>query len=507
MKVKRALISVSDKTHLLSLAQTLVKHHIELIATGGTAQFLSQENIPVIEVSNLTGFPEILNGRVKTLHPQIHGAILSQRDNPHHQQEIQKHKIAPIDLIVVNLYPFEKIIQEHPENAKLSNEKIENIDIGGVTLLRSAAKNFQHVTALCDPQDYANFIAQLETHGGATLEFRKQMAQKVFQLTSHYDALIANYFSANVTSPPEQFHLCLTKTCHLRYGENPHQQAAFYGNLPFQQLHGKELSYNNLLDTHAALQLIHEFSEPTAAILKHTNPCGVGSAQNLPEAWDKAYATDPFSPFGGILIFNRTITRDLTEKICELFCEILLGPDFEPDALSHLKEKKNLRILQFSSLPPNLWDFKSTLGGLLIQQPDHQLFPVEKGKVVTRRQPTAQECAALQFGWRVVKHVKSNAIVYTTADRTLGIGAGQMSRIDASQIAIHKAQDAGLSLKQSIIASDAFFPFADGVIAAAKAGATAVIQPGGSLRDKEVIEACNHHNLAMILTGERHFRH
>ncbi|MBX7157957.1 MAG: bifunctional phosphoribosylaminoimidazolecarboxamide formyltransferase/IMP cyclohydrolase [Verrucomicrobiae bacterium] len=504
MKVKRALLSVSDKTDLLPLAQTLVQHNIELIATDGTAQYLKKENIPVIEITTLTGFPEMLDGRVKTLHPQIHAALLFQRDNPTHQQQTQQHNILPIDLIIVNLYPFEKIIHNTPENVK---QAIENIDIGGVALLRSAAKNFQHVTAICNPQDYLTLTAQLKTHGNTTLEYRKNLAQKVFQHTSAYDALIANYLTPNPASPPDQLHLALSQTCSLRYGENPHQKAAFYGKFPFQQLHGKELSYNNLLDTHAALQLIHEFTEPTAAILKHTNPCGVGSAHQLIDAWDKAYATDPFSPFGGILIFNRTITRDLAQKIHTIFCEILLAHHFEPEALDLLKEKKNLRILQFSSFPTIPWEIKSTLGGLLLQQPDNQLLPAEKGQVVTRRQPTEEEWQALHFGWRVVKHVKSNAIVYTNTDRTLGIGAGQMSRIDASQIAIQKAHDAGLSLKNSIIASDAFFPFADGVLAAAKAGATAVIQPGGSLRDKEVIEACNHHNLAMILTSERHFRH
>ncbi|MEZ5405541.1 MAG: bifunctional phosphoribosylaminoimidazolecarboxamide formyltransferase/IMP cyclohydrolase [Verrucomicrobiia bacterium] len=503
MKIKRALISASDKTHLLSLAQTLVKHHVELIATGGTAQFLRQRNIPVIEVSDLTGFPEMLDGRVKTLHPQIHAAILFQRDNPTHQQQTQQHNILPIDLIIVNLYPFEKIIHEAPENVK---QAIENIDIGGVALLRSAAKNFQHVTAICNPQDYPTLTAQLQTHGNTTLEYRKTLAQKIFQHTSAYDALIANYLTPNPTSPPEQLHLALPQTCSLRYGENPHQKAAFYGKFPFQQLHGKELSYNNLLDTHAALQLIHEFTEPTAAILKHTNPCGVGTAHQLIDAWDKAYATDPFSPFGGILIFNRTITPYIAQKISTIFCEILLAPHFEPEALNLLKEKKTCASSNFSPFPLSLGN-QTTLGGLLLQQPDNQLLPAEKGQVVTRRQPTEEEWQALHFGWRVVKHVKSNAIVYTSTDRTLGIGAGQMSRIDASQIAIQKAHDAGLSLKNSIIASDAFFPFADGVLAAAKAGATAVIQPGGSLRDKEVIEACNHHNLAMVLTSERHFRH
>ena len=503
MKVKRALLSVSDKTHLLSLAQALIQQNIELIATSGTAQFLRKAGIPTLETSELTHFPEILEGRVKTLHPQIHAALLFRRKNPQHETEIKQHGITSIDLVIVNLYPFEKIIRENPDQI---DQAIENIDIGGVALLRSSAKNFQNVTVISDPADYPELIQQLKNQ--ITLEFRKKMAVKAFRLTGHYDASIANYFNQTTTSFPETFQLNLSNQYPLRYGENPHQKAVFYGDFSpfFTQLQGKELSYNNFLDIQAALRLIQEFNPPTVAIFKHTNPCGVGSAKTPLAAWEKAYTTDPQSSFGGIIILNRPLDLKTAEHLSSLFCEIILAPDFEKEAMALLEKKKNLRLLKFNlSVPLPTEEFRSLFKGILCQEIDSSTS--FEANVVTQRQPTPEEWEALTFSWKIVKHVKSNAIVYSASDRTLGIGAGQMSRVDASKIAIIKAQEAGLSLQNSVIASDAFFPFPDGVSAAAEAGATAVIQPGGSVRDPEVIEICNHYNLAMVFTEKRHFRH
>ena len=504
MKVKHALLSVSDKTDLLPLAQALIQNNIELIATGGTAEFLKKEGIFSTEVSDLTGFPEILDGRVKTLHPQIHAALLFNREKPEHQRQIQKHHIEPIDLVIVNLYPFEKISRDPKNNF---THAIENIDIGGVSLLRSGAKNFQNVIVISDPADYPELLQQLQN--SPTLDFRKKMAIKAFRLTSHYDTTIANYFNPESNQfPPEIFQFNFLSKHPLRYGENPHQKAAFYGDFSsfFTQLQGKELSYNNLLDTQSAIRLIQDFPSPTTAILKHSNPCGVGSGKTLQQAWEKAYATDTQSPFGGIIIFNRSVDVKIAEQLNQIFCEVILAPQFENEARTLFERKKNLRLLQLTdSIVFPSWEFRSLLAGALCQESD---FPAKlETKVVTKRQPTPEEREALTFGWNVVKHVKSNAIVYAAADRTLGIGAGQMSRVDASKIAVLKAKESGLSLKNSIIASDAFFPFPDGVIAAAEAGATAVIQPGGSIRDTEIIETCNQHNLAMVFTEQRHFRH
>jgi phosphoribosylaminoimidazolecarboxamide formyltransferase/IMP cyclohydrolase len=506
MKIKRALLSVSDKTGLVEFARELASMGVEILSTGGTASLLKKEKIPSFEVSSFTGFPEILDGRVKTLHPKIHGGLLYLRGNKAHEKEAQENGILPIDLVVVNLYPFEQTVEE----------AIENIDIGGPSMLRSAAKNYRSVTVVVDPADYPDVLENIRANDGATtLKLRERLGIKVFVTTSNYDAAIATFFNREQETSCS-FSITLPIAARLRYGENPHQQAALYGDFDerFQKLHGKELSFNNILDISAATQLIDEFPEPAVAILKHTNPCGVGADPDLKAAWDKAFATDKQAPFGGIIICNRTLTEPLARAISEIFSEVIIAPDFDPDARVLLQKKKNLRLMRKLTPPArteeDMLDIRSVLGGLLVQDRDAgaagELENLEE-KVVTRRPPTVEEMKAMVFGWRVVRHVKSNAIVYASKDRTLGIGAGQMSRIDASRIAIWKAKDAGLSLTGSVVASDAFFPFPDGLIAAAEAGATCAIQPGGSVRDKEVIQAADDRGIAMVFTGVRHFRH
>jgi phosphoribosylaminoimidazolecarboxamide formyltransferase/IMP cyclohydrolase len=513
MKIKRALISVSDKTGLVEFARELAAMGVEIISTGGTASLLKKEGIPSIEVSAFTGSPEILDGRVKTLHPKVHGGLLYLRGNKAHEKEAQANGILPIDLVIVNLYPFEQTVAKPGVTL---DEAIENIDIGGPSMLRSAAKNYRSVTVVVDPADYADVLENIRANDGATtLKLRERLGIKVFVTTSNYDSAIANYFNCEQETSCS-FSITLPIAARLRYGENPHQHAALYGDFDerFQKLHGKELSFNNILDISAATALIEEFPEPTVAILKHTNPCGVGSDPDLKAAWDKAFATDKQAPFGGIIICNRTLTEPLARAISEIFSEVIIAPEFDPDARVLLQKKKNLRLMRKLATPigkeDDLPDVRSVLGGLLVQDRDTaaagELEKLEE-KVVTQRPPTADEMKAMLFGWRVVKHVKSNAIVYAARDRTLGIGAGQMSRIDASRIAIWKAKDAGLSLAGSAVASDAFFPFPDGLIAAAEAGATCAIQPGGSVRDKEVIQAANERGIAMVFTGVRHFRH
>jgi len=512
MKIRRALLSVSDKTGLVEFARELSAMGVEIISTGGTAALLKKEKVPSVEVSSFTGFPEILDGRVKTLHPKIHGGLLYLRGNKAHEAEAEQNGIRPIDLVVVNLYPFEQTVAKPGVTLE---EAIENIDIGGPSMLRSAAKNYRSVTVVVDPADYADVLENIRANDGATtLKLRERLGIKVFVTTSNYDSAIANYFNQEQETTCT-FSVTLPIAARLRYGENPHQQAALYGDFDehFQKLHGKELSFNNILDISAATELIEEFSEPTVAILKHTNPCGVASDPDLKAAWDKAFATDKQAPFGGIIICNRTLTEALAKAIGEIFSEVIIAPDFEPEARVLLQKKKNLRLMRKIEPPARtsepLPDIRSVLGGLLVQDPDAGMGELEnlEGKVVTKRPPTLDEMKAMIFGWRVVKHVKSNAIVYAAKNRTLGIGAGQMSRIDASRIAIWKAKDAGLSLAGSAVASDAFFPFSDGLIAAAEAGATCAIQPGGSVRDKEVIATADERGLAMVFTGVRHFRH
>ncbi|CAN5476280.1 bifunctional phosphoribosylaminoimidazolecarboxamide formyltransferase/IMP cyclohydrolase [soil metagenome] len=510
MKIRRALISVSDKSGLTDFARELEKQGVEIISTGGTASLLRQEGVKAIDISSFTGYPEVLDGRVKTLHPKVHGGLLYVRGNKEHEAAAREHGLQPIDLVVVNLYPFDATIAK--PGVKLA-EAIEQIDIGGPSMLRSAAKNYQSVTVVVDPADYQAVLDEMQSRNGeTTLKLRERLAIKVFLKTSDYDRAIATFLNEKQKTETS-FSLSLPLVSRLRYGENPHQKASIYGSFAdhFEKLHGKDLSFNNLLDITAAADLIDEFSEPTVAILKHTNPCGVGSARDLKEAWVKAFATDKQAPFGGIIICNRPLDLPVARAISEIFSEVIIAPDFTTDARALLQKKKNLRLMRalepvIAHEKPKL-DIRSVRGGVLVQQKDAAELDKLETKVVTKRPPTKQEMAAMLFGWRVVKHVKSNAIVYASTDRTLGIGAGQMSRVDASRIAVWKAAEAGLSLKGSAVASDAFFPFADGLIAAAEAGATAVIQPGGSVRDEEAINAADERKMTMVFTGVRHFRH
>ncbi len=513
---KLALLSVSDKTGLVDFASALVRDHgYQLLSTGGTAKLLAGKGLPVTEVSQHTGFPEMMEGRVKTLHPKIHGGLLCRRDKPDHLAAAAQHGISLIDLVVVNLYPFEETVAKpHVE----FEEAIENIDIGGPSMLRSAAKNHASVTVVCDPSDYGAVLAAMKDPTALT-GLRRQLALKVFQRTGSYDTAIAAYLARQAEAPdlaalsgfPEKLTLSYKKAQSLRYGENPHQQAALYGTFHehFEQLQGKELSYNNILDITSATYLIGEFERPTVAILKHTNPCGVASAETLEEAWEKAYATDRQAPFGGIIIVNQTMGGALARTIAEIFTEVIIAPRFSPEALTVLGAKKNLRLMiaKRGLGAESLQEMRSVIGGVLLQDRDHVLGNRADFKVVTRRQPTPEEWAAMIFGWKVCKHVKSNAIVYVRGEQTLGVGAGQMARVDSSQIAVWKAGGAKLDLKGSIVASEALFPFADGLIAAADAGATCAIQPGGSVRDAEVIAAADARGMAMVFTGIRHFKH
>ena len=507
MKITRALISVSDKTGIASFARALERQGIDIISTGGTAELLRKEGVPVREISSFTAFPEVLEGRVKTLHPRVHGGLLYKRGNPKQEAEARECGFEPIDLVVVNLYPFESTIVK--PDVTLA-EAIENIDIGGPSMIRSAAKNYESVTVVVDPADYDVVLENMRDNDGeTTLKLRERLAIKAFIKTSAYDRAIGTFLNKEQTTDAS-FSLTAPLFTRLRYGENPHQTAALYGDFDnfFKKLHGKELSFNNILDISAATNLIGEFEEPTVAILKHTNPCGVGSDADLRKAWDKAFATDKQAPFGGIIICNRPIDEPLAKAISEIFSEVIVAPNFEAEARSILQKKKNLRLIRLivpTAEARSTIDVRSVYGGVLVQDADSTKEISQN--VVTKRRPTTTELSAMLFGWRVVKHVKSNAIVYARADRTLGIGAGQMSRVDASRIAVWKAEAAGLSLKGSAVASDAFFPFPDGLIAAADAGATCAIQPGGSIRDEEVIAAANERKMAMIFTGIRHFRH
>ena len=507
MKIRRALISVSDKTGVAAFARALERQGVDIISTGGTAALLRKEKIPVREISSFTAFPEVLEGRVKTLHPRVHGGLLYKRGNAKHEAEARECGFEPIDLVVVNLYPFEATIAK--PGVKLA-EAIENIDIGGPSMIRSAAKNYESVTVVVDPADYDVVLENIrDNKGKTTMKLRERLAIKAFVRTADYDRAISSFLN-KAQATDASFSLSLPLAMRLRYGENPHQSAALYGDFDeyFEKLHGKELSFNNILDISAATNLIAEFEEPTVAILKHTNPCGVGSDSDLRKAWDKAFATDKQAPFGGIIVCNRPLSEPLAKVIGEIFSEVIIAPDFEGEARAILQKKKNLRLIRLKTPAEEArpaTDVRSVCGGVLVQDADTAGENTQN--VVTKRRPTKTELKAMLFGWRVVKHVKSNAIVYSKADRTLGVGAGQMSRIDASRIAIWKAKEAGLSLKGSAIASDAFFPFPDGLIAAAEAGATCAIQPGGSVRDEEVITAANERKMAMIFTGIRHFRH
>jgi phosphoribosylaminoimidazolecarboxamide formyltransferase / IMP cyclohydrolase len=507
MKISRALLSVSDKTGIVEFAEGLAAEGVEILSTGGTARALTDAGIAVTEVSSYTGSPEILDGRVKTLHPMVHGGLLYLRDEESHVRQAETHGIKPIDLVAVNLYPFESTIAR--EGVTL-DEAIENIDIGGPSMLRSAAKNHRSVTVAVDPGDYPAILEEMTTNSGSTsLSLRERLAIKAFTVTAAYDRAIAAYLNGEQETSAA-FRLEYPLEQRLRYGENPHQNAELYGDFGshFEKLQGKELSYNNILDIAAATSLIAEFALPTVAILKHTNPCGVGRDPDLKAAWDKAFATDKQAPFGGVIICNRPLTTALARAVCEIFSEVIIAPDYEPEARALLARKKNLRLMKLLKTPASQGrDVRSVLGALLVQDTDSAGAGELEHKVVSARPPTKDEIDAMEFGWKIVKHVKSNAIVYASKDRTLGIGAGQMSRVDASRIAVWKAGEAGLSLKGSAVCSDAFFPFADGLVAAAEAGATAAIQPGGSVRDAEVVAAADEHEIAMVFTGTRHFRH
>jgi len=508
---KRALISVSDKSGIVDFARELIELDFEIISTGGTHKKLEENGVPVIKVSDVTGFPEIMNGRVKTLHPFIHAGILAEKNNPEHVEALRKQNIQPIDLVVVNLYPFRKTIANQDVT---ESEAIEQIDIGGPTMVRSAAKNFGSIAVVVDQNDYEMILYELEENGEISLDIRRNLAKKAFQHTVEYDSYIANYFSEICGDElPAQFSLSLTLAQTLRYGENPHQLAGFYEEEPLiHQLHGKKLSFNNLQDIDAALKTIMEFEQkPTIGIFKHCNPCGIGTADTLKEAYEKAFATDTQSPFGGIVISNRILDIEAALEINKIFTEIIIAPDFPDDVLDKLKKKKNRRLITFK--PELLHEFstsyniRSCMNGVLLQQEDISCDKDENRRVVTQRKPSEQEWEKLHFAWKTVNHLKSNAIAICREDRTIGLGMGQTSRIDATELALSKAKKFGLSVKDCALGSDAFFPFRDTIDAVAREGITCIIQPGGSVRDEEVIYACNEHNITMIFTGIRHFRH
>jgi phosphoribosylaminoimidazolecarboxamide formyltransferase/IMP cyclohydrolase len=512
MTTKRALISVSDKNGILEFAQNLVKLGYEIISTGGTKKVLQENNVPVIGISEITGFPEILDGRVKTLHPKIHGGLLALRANEDHQKQTAEHEIAPIDLVAVNLYPFQQTIEK--PDVTLA-EAIENIDIGGPSMLRSAAKNYQSVTVAVDPADYGVIVEELSENGSVSFETNQRLAAKVFRHTAAYDALIAEYLT-NITGETntEKMTVTFEKVQDLRYGENPHQQAAFYKKPLTQkgsiatavQLHGKELSYNNINDANAALQIVKEFEGPAAVAVKHMNPCGVGVGETMAEAYAKAYEADPTSIFGGIVAANREIDAKTATQMHEIFLEIIIAPSFTEEALQILTAKKNLRLLtiDFDQQEKKEMQLTTIKGGLLVQEEDALGFEEAEITIPTKRQPTEQEWADLKLAWTVVKHVKSNAIVLAKDDMTVGVGAGQMNRVGAAQIAITQA---GEKAKGAALGSDAFFPMSDTVEAAAKAGITAIIQPGGSIRDEESIQKADEYGITMVFTGVRHFKH
>ena len=526
VKISRALLSVSDKTGLTELGQALTRHGVELVSTGGTAKALRDAGLHVRDVSDLTGFPEIMDGRVKTLHPKVHGGLLGVRDNPEHAAAMEEHGIGAIDLVVVNLYPFAQTVARGAGR----DEIIENIDIGGPSMVRSAAKNHAHVAIVTDPADYAELIQALDSNDGMTsLDFRKRLAAKAFSATAAYDAMISQWFAFADQGQmfPEMLALTATRREELRYGENPHQKAALYvpagphsrGIAQAEQVQGKELSYNNYNDADAALELVSEFRDdgPACVIVKHANPCGVARADSLLDAYREALACDPVSAFGGIVAVNRSLTGADAEAITAIFTEVVIAPDADAEARAVFARKKNLRLLLTGALPdparPGL-ALKSIAGGYLAQSRDNGRLTIDDLKVVTKRVPNEHEVRDLLFAWTVAKHVKSNAIVYAREGATAGIGAGQMNRLESARIAASKAKDAaekaGWPQPRTIgsaVASDAFFPFADGLMAAVEAGASCVIQPGGSIRDEEVIAAADEAGLAMVFTGMRHFRH
>ncbi len=517
-RIHRAILSVSEKTGIVEFAKAISRLGVELYASGGTAKLLKDKKVPVRLIEDYTGFPEMLDGRVKTLNPKIHGGILALRDNPQHMKTIESHGILPMDMVVVNLYPFEATIAK-PGCSRA--DAIENIDIGGPSMLRSAAKNCRHVAVVCDPADYPDVLAKLKKgNGNLDPQTLEELGRKAFALTAAYDAAISNYLGRVDGQPdhPVTFTAQWRKVQSLRYGENPHQAAAFYADLTLpdeptlggsKQVQGKELSYNNIVDIDAALQLVLEFGDPAAVIIKHTNPSGVGvSRRRLVDAFKKARECDPVSAYGGVIGFNRAVSAETAREVAATFFEAVIAPSYDKAARKILSAKANLRVL--STGGECRWsgqagyEMKKVSGGLLLQGKDRHVLSPHDLKVVTKRAPTADELEALLFAWKVCKHVKSNAIVYALKDRTVGVGAGQMSRVDSAKIAVMKAQR---PTKGSVVASDAFFPFRDGLDVAAEAGATAAIQPGGSVRDAEVIAAADEHGMAMVFTGVRHFRH
>jgi phosphoribosylaminoimidazolecarboxamide formyltransferase / IMP cyclohydrolase len=521
-KVAQALLSVSDKAGLVEFARGLSALGVALLSTGGTAKALADAGLPVTDVGTYTGFPEMLDGRVKTLHPKVHGGILARRDLPAHVAALAAHGIPTIDLVVVNLYPFRETVAKP---GCTLDDAIENIDIGGPSMVRAAAKNWPHVGIVVDPADYAGVLAELKSGGGALGDAtRFRLMRKAFAHTASYDGAIANWLTARgaegaVLGFPDSFHFAGDKVQEMRYGENPHQSAAFYrdetpapGSIAtYRQLQGKELSYNNVADSDAAWECVKTFAEAACVIVKHANPCGVAIAADLLAAYRGALATDPTSAFGGIIAFNRAVDAATLEAVSAQFVEVVIAPGYTADALAAIAKKVNVRVLEVSlpanGLAANAWDMKRVGGGFLVQSPDARNIAAAELKVVTARAPTPEQLSDLLFAWRVAKFVKSNAIVYCGHGRTLGIGAGQMSRVDSTRIAAIKATQAGLDLAGSVVASDAFFPFRDGLDVVADNGAVAVIQPGGSMRDEEVINAANERGIAMVFTGIRHFRH
>ncbi len=520
--IRRALLSVSDKTGLVELARALAAKGVEILSTGGTARTLAEAGIAVKDVAEVTGFPEILDGRVKTLHPHIHAGILAQRAQNQHMQTLQTHNIAPIDLVVSNLYPFEKTVAE---SANSHERIVENIDIGGPSMVRAAAKNHADVAIVTHPHQYADLVKELEANNGAlSLETREKLAVAAFALTARYDAAISRYFhSREQETFPETLTMAFEKSLSLRYGENPHQKAAFYVEPGYssscvsqaEQLHGKELSFNNILDLDSAFNLVKEFVVPTAVVIKHNNPCGAATGATLEEAFRRAYEGDPLSAFGGILAFNRELDEQTAYQITEpnRFIECIIAPGYSEPAFHLLTTrptwKKNVRILKTKPLAgepssKQEWDYRRVEGGLLVQERDVSPADFTEARLVTKRPPTQEEKADLHFAWLVAKHVKSNAIVLASGGMIVGVGAGQMSRVDSVHLAVRKA---GERVKGSVLASDAFFPFRDNVDEAARVGVTAIVQPGGSVKDQDSIDACDEHGLAMLFTGVRHFRH
>jgi phosphoribosylaminoimidazolecarboxamide formyltransferase/IMP cyclohydrolase len=516
MDHRTALISVFDKAGIIDFSKGLIKLGVTILSTGGTAAVLQKEKIPFTEVSELTGFPEMLDGRVKTLHPIIHAGILARRDNKKHCETLKEHHINPIDFVVCNLYPFEQTIQQ--PNVSIE-DVIENIDIGGPTLIRAAAKNYTDVVVLTSPIQYPEILACLQSKKGITLEQRQTLAIQAYAHTAQYDTIISQYLRTRWTKEilPKEYTVTMRKLQEMRYGENPHQKGAFYQAVPpssepcvatAKQLQGKELSFNNILDANCGIECVKEFMDPSCVIIKHATPCGIASAASILQAWADAYATDVNSPFGGIVAFNREIPKEVAAELSKYYLEVVIAPAFSPEAQRIFSEKRNLRLLELKGLDEKIQrsgiDLRSVVGGYLAQERDVWFADPKTWKIVTKNKPAKEDLASMDFAVKCVKHVKSNSVVFVKGTQTVGIGGGQTSRVDATWIATHKGKD---TIKGSIMASDAFFPFRDAVDVAVKAGVKAVIQPGGSIRDEEVIQAANEHGIAMVFTGQRYFRH